>query len=179
MMETRLKAYRGAMVAALYAALTLGLAPLSYGAVQVRVSEFMTLLAFYDKGLIPGLTLGCLISNVGSPFGITDMLIGTSATFLGLYFMRFCRSAFLASLMPVFSNGLLIGFELNYMADLPLLPTMGYVALGEIISVTILGNLLLPLFLKNETVRNILDLKTRSLEGYRCFKASYFLTRQT
>ncbi|UQT40350.1 QueT transporter family protein [Acidaminococcus intestini] len=174
MMETRLKAYRGAMVAALYAALTLGLAPVSYGAVQVRVSEFMTLLAFYDKGLIPGLTLGCLISNVGSPFGITDMLIGTSATFLGLYFMRFCRSAFLASLMPVFSNGLLIGFELNYMADLPLLPTMGYVALGEIISVTILGNLLLPLFLKNETVRNILDLKTRSLEGYLCFKASYF-----
>ena len=165
MMETRLKAYRGAMVAALYAALTLGLAPLSYGAVQVRVSEFMTLLAFYDKGLIPGLipglTLGCLISNVGSPFGITDMLIGTSATFLGLYFMRFCRSAFLASLMPVFSNGLLIGFELNYMADLPLLPTMGYVALGEIISVTILGNLLLPLFLKNETVRNILDLKNK------------------
>lgn len=164
-METRLKAYRGAMVAALYAALTLGLAPVSYGAVQVRVSEFMTLLAFYDKGLIPGLipglTLGCLISNVGSPFGITDMLIGTSATFLGLYFMRFCRSAFLASLMPVFSNGLLIGFELNYMADLPLLPTMGYVALGEIISVTILGNLLLPLFLKNETVRNILDLKNK------------------
>ena len=161
MMETRLKAYRGAMVAALYAALTLGLAPVSYGAVQVRVSEFMTLLAFYDKGLIPGLTLGCLISNVGSPFGITDMLIGTSATFLGLYFMRFCRSAFLASLLPVFSTGLLIGFELNYMADLPLLPTMGYVALGEIISVTILGNLLLPLFLKNETVRNILDLKNK------------------
>lgn len=63
--------------------------------------------------------------------------------------------------MPVFSNGLLIGFELNYMADLPLLPTMGYVALGEIISVTILGNLLLPLFLKNETVRNILDLKNK------------------
>ena len=161
MMETRLKAYRGAMVAALYATLTLGMAPVSYGAVQVRVSEFMTLLAFYDKGLIPGLTLGCLISNVGSPFGITDMLIGTSATFLGLYFMRFCRSAFLASLMPVFSNGLLIGFELNYMADLPLLPTMGYVALGEIISVTILGNLLLPLFLKNETVRNFLDLKNK------------------
>ena len=52
MMETRLKAYRGAMVAALYAALILGLAPVSYGAVQVRVSEFMTLLAFYDKGLI-------------------------------------------------------------------------------------------------------------------------------
>ena len=43
------------LVAALYAALTLGLAPVSYGAVQVRVSEFMTLLAFYDKGLIPGL----------------------------------------------------------------------------------------------------------------------------
>ena len=173
MMETRLKAYRGAMVAALYAALTLGLAPVSYGAVQVRVSEFMTLLAFYDKGLIPGLTLGCLISNVGSPFGITDMLIGTSATFLGLYFMRFCRSAFLASLMPVFSNGLLIGFELNYMADLPLLPTMGYVALGEIISVTILGNLLLPLFLKNETVRNILDLKKQ--EALKVIAASRLL----
>lgn len=79
MMETRLKAYRGAMVAALYAALTLGLAPVSYGAVQVRVSEFMTLLAFYDKGLIPGLTLGCLISNVGSSFrhyGYADWHLG-------------------------------------------------------------------------------------------------------
>ena len=76
------------------------------------------------------------------------MLIGTSATFLGTLFHALLQIRLPGKFDARFSNGLLIGFELNYMADLPLLPTMGYVALGEIISVTILGNLLLPLFLK-------------------------------
>ena len=72
-----------AAIAAVYAALTIGLAPLSYGPIQVRISEFMTLLAFYNKRFIPGLVIGCFIANIGSPFGLTDMIVGHLCYVLG------------------------------------------------------------------------------------------------
>ena len=96
---------RNAIIAALYAALTLSLAPLSYGPIQVRVSEFMTLLAFTNRKCMPGLVLGCFLANIGSPYGVTDMVIGTLATFLAVYAMQFCPNLFTASLMPVIFNG--------------------------------------------------------------------------
>ncbi len=142
--------FLNAMAAALYAVLTIGLAPLSYGPVQVRVSEFMTLLAYYDRRFVPGLTVGCFLANIGSPFGLPDMIIGTLATFIGLYLMRFCHSALLASLMPVLSNGILIGAELWALAQLP--PgisvglTMLYIGLGEFLSVTVLGTIIMYFF---------------------------------
>ena len=68
--------FQNGLLAAIYAALTLCLAPLSYGPIQVRISECLTLLAFYDKRWVPGLTIGCLMANLNSPFGIADMVIG-------------------------------------------------------------------------------------------------------
>ena len=59
-----------AMVAAVYAVLTLAIAPLSFGMVQVRFSEMLMLLAFFDKKYAPGLILGCFIANCFSPFGM-------------------------------------------------------------------------------------------------------------
>ena len=74
----------GAMIAALYVALTyfsrlLGLAD---GAVQFRLSELLTVLPAFTPAAIPGLTIGCLIANLGSPYGIADIISGTLATFL-------------------------------------------------------------------------------------------------
>lgn len=135
--------FQNALLAAIYAVLTLCLAPLSYGPIQVRISESLTLLAFYDKRWVPGLTVGCFLSNLGSPFGITDMVIGTLATFLGVFPMHWCPNVWVASLLPVVSNGLLIGGELYYLAALP--PdlsagaAMAYIGLGELISVAVLG----------------------------------------
>ena len=118
MFDTKLL-LKNALLAAVYAVLTMGLAPISYGPVQVRISEFMTLLAFVNKKYIPGLVLGCFLANLASPFGVTDLLIGTFATFLAVYAMRFCPNLFLASLMPVLFNGVLIGAEMLYLAALP------------------------------------------------------------
>ncbi|MDO5597559.1 MULTISPECIES: QueT transporter family protein [Acidaminococcus] len=135
--------FQNALLAAIYAVLTLCLAPLSYGPIQVRISESLTLLAFYDKRWVPGLTVGCFLSNLGSPFGITDMVIGTLATFLGVFPMHWCPNVWVAALLPVISNGLLIGGELYYLAALP--PdlsagaAMAYIGLGELISVAVLG----------------------------------------
>lgn len=151
---------RNALLAAIYAALTLGLAPFSYGPVQVRVSECLTLLAFYNRKWIPGLTAGCFLANLGSPFGLPDMVLGTLATFLGIWPMHRLKSPLLASLCPVISNGVVIGAELDVLAALPpdlsLGAAMIYIGAGEFLSVTVLGTLLLKMILKNETCRKIL-----------------------
>ena len=149
-----------AIIAALYAALTLGLAPLSYGPVQVRISEFMTLLAFVNRKYVAGLVMGCFIANIGSPFGIADMVVGTLATFLAVYPMQYCPNIFSASLLPVISNGLIIGTELYYLAalppDVPLWSAMAYVATGELLSVTVLGVIIMKLLLKSKTIEGYL-----------------------
>ena len=59
-----------AIIAAIYAVMTLAISPIAYGAVQLRVSEIIIFLAFYNKKYIPGLVLGCIIANLFSPLGL-------------------------------------------------------------------------------------------------------------
>lgn len=149
-----------AIIAALYAALTIGLAPLSYGPIQVRLSECLTLLAFYNRSYVPGLVVGCFIANLGSPFGTVDLVIGTAATFIALYLMRFCQSVWQASLMPVLANGIIIALELAYLGEVPmdasLVGVMFYIALGEAIAVIGLGIGIMKLLLRNQILRSYL-----------------------
>lgn len=127
------------IVAALYAALTIGMAPISYGGFQFRISEVMTLLAFINPMYIGGLTLGCFIANLASPLGLVDIVFGTGATFLSVYMMSRTRGLFKASLWPVLINGVIIGIELWYVFKLPLLLTMFQVAFGEFVVVSVVG----------------------------------------
>lgn len=146
-----------AIIAALYAALTIGLAPISYGPVQVRLSEFLTLLAFYNRKYIPGLIIGCFIANIGSPLGLVDMVIGTSATAIALLLMIYCKTVWQASLMPVIANGIIIGLELAYLGEIPwdstLLLTMVYIGMGEFVAVTVLGIPIMKMLLHNTALR--------------------------
>ena len=107
-----------AVIAAVYAVLTIGLSPISYGLIQVRLSECMVLLAFYNRKWIPGLTIGCLLANLNSPFGVTDMVVGTTATLVSLLLMRFAPNVFTASLAPVLINGIFIGLELAWLSQI-------------------------------------------------------------
>ena len=74
-----------AAIAALYAATTLVIAPLSFGNYQFRISEVLVLLALFDPLYIGGLTLGCFIANMLGPNGIMDVIFGTIATFIRSY----------------------------------------------------------------------------------------------
>ncbi|MGN0133132.1 MAG: QueT transporter family protein, partial [Anaerotignum sp.] len=69
-----------ALIAAVYVVMTLAIAPLSFGMVQVRFSEMLMLMAFIDKKYAPGLALGCFIANCFSPFGMMDIVFGTTCT---------------------------------------------------------------------------------------------------
>ncbi|MBN2287523.1 MAG: QueT transporter family protein [Tissierellales bacterium] len=138
---------RNALMAALYVAITLAFQYISYGQIQFRISELLVLIVFIDPSYIPGLTLGCAVANLFSPLGIIDVIFGTTATFIALIFIAYIsnklgnglKALFIASLAPVITNGIIIGLQLYYMFDLPLLPSIFFVSIGEFVVVSIVG----------------------------------------
>ncbi len=133
-----------AIIAALYAALTLLLPAISYGELQCRVSEALTVLPMLLPQAIPGLFVGCLIANLLSPVGIVDIIFGSLATLIaaiGTYHLR--KHPVLAGACPVVANGLIIGWMLAQFYGLPLWLTMGQIAVGELAAVLI-GFAILP-----------------------------------
>lgn len=150
---------QGAIIAAMYAVLTVGQNVLIPGsasmAIQFRVAEAMTILAFFTPAAIPGLTIGCIIANISSVtagLGFYDMIFGSIATLLAALSMRALRNVcikdipFIALLMPAVFNGLIIGFEIDFffMGSMHFnfvnfLIQGGLVALGELVVVFVLG----------------------------------------
>ncbi|CDZ24532.1 hypothetical protein CCDG5_1418 [[Clostridium] cellulosi] len=119
-----------AVIAALYAALTYAFAFMSYGAVQFRIAEILTVLPYFTPAAIPGLVVGCLLSNIGSPLGPIDILVGTSATLIASLLSRIMPK-YLVPFPPIICNAVIVGLELYFLTNAPLVPTMLYVALGE------------------------------------------------
>ena len=137
---------RAAIIAALYAALTLLLAPMSFGLVQIRVSEAMTLLPILLPEAVPALAVGCLIANVLGGCTALDIIFGTLATLLAAVCTRLLRSKTLpAMLMPVLFNGVIVGAVVHvaYTPSVPLVLCMLSVAAGEAVSCLLLGPMLL------------------------------------
>jgi len=145
------------LIAAIYAALTIGLAPLSYNFVQLRVSEALTILPFIMPQSILGLFIGCAIANIYSGLGIYDIVFGSLATLVAAYLTRKMPSKWLAPLPPVIVNALVIGYMWSYFADMPFYLTAGYVALGQIGACYLLGLPLLNLLEKSQLFKKIQD----------------------
>ncbi|MDL2294245.1 QueT transporter family protein [Ruminococcaceae bacterium OttesenSCG-928-D13] len=144
---------RAALIAALYAALCLALAPLSYGPVQVRLAEALTLLPVLCAEAVPGVAIGCFFANLlgGAPI---DMLVGTGATLAAALLSRRLREVrwprstrgghkglpIAAALPPVLLNALIVGAELTLLyfpAGSPAavwLANMASVGAGQLIS---------------------------------------------
>ncbi len=143
------------MIAALYAGLTLVLAPISYGPIQVRISEMLTMLPLFYSPAVWGVTLGCFISNLVGVFlginllGVYDIFIGTAATLIAaLITVRFKdikihNIPWISIAAPIIMNGLFVGLELAYVL-MPDTLLQGFVinafqvALGEAIAVIVL-----------------------------------------
>ena len=122
---------RGALIAAVYSAMTILLAPISYGPVQFRVSEALTLLPFYMPEAIPGLFIGCVFSNFYGGFGLPDMVFGGLATLIAAILTRKSKNIYVGALWPVVSNMIIIGVMLHVLIEVPLIATCIYVGLGE------------------------------------------------
>lgn len=148
---------QAAIIAALYIVLTffanaLGLAN---HAIQVRFSESLCILPYFTKTAIPGLFIGCLLSNIMTGCALPDIIFGSLATLLGAiitYLLRKYKWA--APIGPIVSNALIIPFVLLYAYSIqPLWFSFVTVTIGEIISCGVLGVLLLKTL---EKYRNVL-----------------------
>ncbi len=147
-----------AMIAALYAVMTVMITPLAYGEIQLRISEVMVLLAFYNRKYIPGLVVGCFVANMFSPMGMLDMVFGTLATTLACLAFTKLKNCYVAVSAGAIINGLIIGAELVYAFQVPFILTAIYVALGEFIAL-LLGVFLFKALLNNKKLVEFLELR--------------------
>jgi uncharacterized membrane protein len=130
---------RAAVIAALYAAITLAVYPLSYGPIQLRVSEALTVLPLFFPEAVVGLTVGCFLANI--PMGIWDMLIGAAATLIGAVFTRLSKRIWLGVFPPVIANAFLVPVIFLTVPGItePYWYSVLTVGAGELISVLALG----------------------------------------
>lgn len=136
----------GSAIAAIYVALTMIFAPISFGPVQFRISEALCILPFFTPAAVPGLAIGCLLANIFCGAMLPDVVFGTLATLIGAagsYAVR--KYKWLVCLPPIISNTLIIPFVLRYAygAEDMIFYMMITVGIGEVLAVGILGNGLL------------------------------------
>jgi uncharacterized membrane protein len=148
-----------AIIAAMYVVLTFiaqafGLAS---GAIQVRLSEALTILPIFTPYAIPGLFVGCILANILTGCALWDIILGSVATLLGAlgtYLLR--KKGVLATLPPVFSNAIIVPIVLINVYSLE--GTFWYFALtvgiGEVISCCILGTILKKAMEKRNLQKN-------------------------
>ncbi|MGD9640921.1 MAG: QueT transporter family protein [Synergistaceae bacterium] len=119
------------MIAALYAALTVALSPLSFGPVQFRVAEALTLLPFFMPEAIPGLFIGCFLSNFAGGFGLIDIVIGSAATLAAAWLTYKMPNIWLAAVPPVVINAIAVGIYLGLITETPVIFSIIYIGISQ------------------------------------------------
>ena len=137
---------QAAMIAAIYVVLTILFQPFSFGQIQVRIAEALTILPVFTPAAIPGLYVGCMIGNILGGSILPDIIWGSFATLIGAigtYLLR-NQSKYFAVLPPILSNTIIVPFVLRYAYGiaLPIPLMMLTVGIGEIVSCGILGRII-------------------------------------
>lgn len=134
---------QAAMTAAIYVVLTVVFAPFSFGEIQVRPAEALTILPAFTPAAIPGLFVGCIIGNFLGGALLPDIIFGSIATLIGAFGTWALRNQnrFLAPLPPILANTVIVPFVLRYAygVALPIPFMMLTVGAGEIVSCGVLG----------------------------------------
>ena len=144
---------QAAMIGAIYVVLTVAFAPISFGEVQIRFAEALTILPFFTPAAVPGLFVGCLIANILGGAILPDIIFGSLATLIGAvgtYLLR-KQSKYLAPVPPIVAHMLIVPFVLRYGygVNLPIPLMMLTVGAGEVISAGVIGLILLNVLYKN------------------------------
>ncbi len=137
---------QAAMIAAIYVVVTVVCSAFSFGEVQIRLSEALTILPMFTPAAIPGLFIGCLIGNAMGGAIVLDVIFGSLATLLGAVGSRLLRNhKFLVPLPPIIMNVIVVPLVLRYGygVALPIPFMMLTVGIGEVISCGVLGYVLM------------------------------------
>ena len=143
---------QSAVIASLYVVLTVVFAPISFGAMQVRISEMLTILPMFTLAAVPGLFLGCILGNLLGGAIVIDIVFGSIATLFGAvgsYLLR--KNRWLVPLPPIIANTVIVPFVLKYGygVEMPVILMALYVCVGEVISCYVLGEILVAILRKN------------------------------
>lgn len=133
-----------AMIAAIYTVLTMVFAPISFGPVQFRISEILCILPFFTPAAIPGLFIGCLLSNFLCGAAMLDVIFGSIATLIGAvgsYLLR--KNKWAVCVPPILANVIIIPWVLRfaYGSEDMIWYAMITVGIGEVLAIGVLGNL--------------------------------------
>lgn len=148
-----------ALVAAVYAVLTLSLAFISYGEIQFRVAEALTILPFFSLTSVWGLFIGCIVANILSPIGPLDMIVGSAATLIAAIMTYYIGKSnlkykkFIAPLPAVIVNAVIIGLLIGFTANIPFFMPALQVGFGELVICYGLGLPLISLIEKNQALK--------------------------
>lgn len=165
---------RQAMIAAMYTVVGLVLAPITFGTVQARVSEALTLMPVFGIANIWGVTIGCFLTNLIGFFtganilGSLDIIFGTLATFtaaLASYRLRNIRFKGLpiaSAIPPIIFNAVVVGMELCVMIsggfNMPVFIAQAVsVGLGQTVSCLVLGLILVKVIQSNPRLKEIVE----------------------
>ena len=144
----------GAIIAAVYVVLCIIFQPISYGPVQFRIAEALTIMPLFTPAAIPGLFVGCILANIIGQGVIMDVIFGSLATLIGAvlgYLLR--RNRWLVPIPAVVANALIIPFVLRYgygITDIPIALEMVYILAGEVVGCYILGEVLATILMPHK-----------------------------
>ncbi|MFH2035759.1 MAG: QueT transporter family protein [Candidatus Zixiibacteriota bacterium] len=146
------------IIGALYAVMTISLAPISYGVYQIRIAEALTVLPFLFPFSIVGLFIGCLVANIFGGNGLQDILFGSLFTFIAGYFTYLCSTLkskrlglILAPLPPVLINAFGVSAYLYAIIGMSYFSVVMAIGVGQIVACYILG-LPLLIYLKSKNI---------------------------
>lgn len=147
---------QAAMIAAIYVVLTLLFRPISFGEIQVRIAEALTILPLFTPAAVPGVFVGCLIANIIGGGILPDIIFGSLATLIGAvltYRMRDLNPIF-GPIPPIAANTVIVPFVLfyGYGVNLPIPFMMLTVGIGEVLSCGVLGLILYSALKRYRTI---------------------------
>nr|WP_255666618.1 QueT transporter family protein [Halanaerobium polyolivorans] len=130
---------RGAAITALYVVITYFLAPISFGPLQFRAAEALTLLPIIFPEAVPALFLGVLLANVIGGLGMVDIIGGSLVTLLAAYVTYKYRDSIIAYLSPIVFNAFLISIYLHLLFSLPYWLTVLQIGISQALVILLLG----------------------------------------
>ncbi|WP_353096716.1 QueT transporter family protein [Tissierella praeacuta] len=123
---------------------------LTFGPIQLRVAEGLALLPIVESAAVPGIFVGCLLSNLllayFSGFGLVDILCGSLVTLVAAYITSKMKSRIAGMIPPVVLNGLIVSIWVSYFTKVPYFVTVLGIGGGELLSVAIFGSIILSVY---------------------------------
>jgi len=154
---------KASLIAAIYIvlvvlqALPFPLANLTFGPLQLRIAEGLTLLPLVEAAAVPGLFIGCLLSNLllasYSGFGLIDIIGGSLITLIAAYLTSRAKNKLVGMLPPILLNGIIVSIWVSYFTKVPYFVTVLGITAGELMSVAIFGSMILYVYEKATNFR--------------------------